>query len=218
MANFSTHINVAAFVSATTTWSFYHLSLVSKEDAPIYFLAGIIGGILPDIDHDNSTPLKIMQFLFANIFAFLSIYKFIGKLPILNLALIWIGSYLVCNIIFFIFKKITKHRGIIHSIPTAFILWFLSTVYSYYFMNLGVVKSYLIGFFLFLGYITHLVLDEIYAVDIAGNRLKNSFGSALKLFGRNSKINIVVYMILGALIIALPHKEVLINIFQRVIK
>ena len=62
MANFATHLNVAAFVSGVAAVSVSYTNLSTPKDAFIYFFAGIIGGILPDIDHDNSTPLKILQF------------------------------------------------------------------------------------------------------------------------------------------------------------
>jgi hypothetical protein len=37
---------------------------------------------------------------------------------------------------------------------------------------------------MFLGYMTHLTLDEIYSVDVMDTRLKSSFGTALKFFDR----------------------------------
>jgi hypothetical protein len=39
------------------------------------------------------------------------------------------------------------------------------------------------GFMMF-GYITHLVLDELYSVDVMDTRIKASFGTAFKLFDR----------------------------------
>ncbi len=45
-----------------------------------------------------------------------------------------------------------------------------------------------------LGYLSHLVLDEIYSVEWThGLRLKSSFGTALKLFGQSGWSNISVY-------------------------
>jgi hypothetical protein len=42
--------------------------------------------------------------------------------------------------------------------------------------------SWLAGGFALLGYLTHLVLDEIASVDLLGNRVKRSFGTAIKPF------------------------------------
>jgi hypothetical protein len=38
-----------------------------------------------------------------------------------------------------------------------------------------------------MGYVMHLVLDEIYSVDLTGARVKRSFGTALKLISANVK-------------------------------
>ena len=42
--------------------------------------------------------------------------------------------------------------------------------------------AWLGGGFMFIGYLTHLLLDELYSVNLMGQRLKRSFGSAMKLF------------------------------------
>lgn len=44
--------------------------------------------------------------------------------------------------------------------------------------------AWLAAGFMFVGFLVHLALDEIYAVDIEDKRLKNSFGTALKLVDR----------------------------------
>ena len=36
-------------------------------------------------------------------------------------------------------------------------------------------------FFSFFGYIVHLLLDELFSVDLLNSRLKSSFGTALKI-------------------------------------
>ena len=41
--------------------------------------------------------------------------------------------------------------------------------------------SWLMGLFVFLGFILHLGLDELYSVDFMNNRVKKSFGTALKI-------------------------------------
>ena len=46
--------------------------------------------------------------------------------------------------------------------------------------------AWLTGLFVLIGFITHLVLDEIYSVDIEGVSIKKSFGTALKLFDYRS--------------------------------
>ena len=218
MANFATHLNVAAFVSGSVAVLFHYNGLCSKEEAFLCFFAGSIGGILPDIDHDKSTPVRIMEFFFSNLIAFLVISKYIGKFPVLNLVLIWLLSYLATSVLFVFFKKITKHRGMIHSVPAALLAWFLTSILSYYYFNFDIEKSYLVGFFVFLGYITHLVLDEIFSVDLLGNRIKKSFGSALKICSKNSKINLFFYSALILSFLFLPHKKEFFGIIKGIAK
>ncbi len=42
-----------------------------------------------------------------------------------------------------------------------------------------------------IGYIVHLVLDEIYSVDLKNRKIKKSFGTALKLFKVDSNFAII---------------------------
>ena len=70
MANFTTHFNVAAFISAVGAGTMFYSGFVDKPEATLLFAGGVIGGILPDIDSNNSTPTKIMQYVFSNFFSF----------------------------------------------------------------------------------------------------------------------------------------------------
>ena len=47
-------------------------------------------------------------------------------------------------------------------------------------------SAWLTGLFVLIGFIIHLVLDEIYSVDVEGAVIKKSFGTALKLFDYHS--------------------------------
>ena len=217
MANFKTHLNVSAFVSGISVATLSYAHLITPKDSLLYFFGGIIGGILPDIDHNKSIPIRIMQIFFTNLIAFLVVFKFMKKYPLLNLLFIWIISYLIVSLLFLFFKKVTLHRGIIHSIPTSLIVWFLISIISYRFFNLDIKKSYLLGFFVFIGYITHLVLDEIYSIDITGEKIKKSFGSALKLWGNNSVVNFITYSILFILLIMLPQKGIFLSFIKGII-
>ena len=217
MANFSTHINTAALGGAVFA-SFLALNTgIDTKTSLFCFGATIIGGILPDIDHDKSTPLKIMHFVFANLISFFIIYKYIDSLKVLEIIALWFGINLITGILFYIFKKTTKHRGMIHSIPTAFLFWFLTSFFLYKFVGFDISKSYIIGMALFLGYLIHLVLDEIYSVDITGRKIKKSFGSALKICSNDKKINLFVYSLLFLSLLFLPQKTIIINLIKGII-
>jgi membrane-bound metal-dependent hydrolase YbcI (DUF457 family) len=215
MANFQTHFNVAAFVSGIGAGTMYYSGLVDKPDAALLFVGGIIGGILPDIDSDNSTPTKIMQYIFANLISFFVLFKYIGSYPILNLLFIWIGSFIGVMSILYIFYKITTHRGMFHSIPAAFIFWFSFSLLFYYIFKFNYLISWYFGMFVFLGFITHLLLDEIYSIDLSGVRMKKSFGTALKLWNKDIKSVILFYSLVIILFISMPHKKAFFNSFSK---
>ena len=214
MAKFVTHLNVSAFISAIGASVVVYNKLATINDALVFFATGIVGGLLPDIDHDKSKPLQIVKlFLFLFISLLLTI-KFYKTLPILNLALIWLVVYIAISILFYFFKKLTKHRGIIHSIPMGIFFSFLLFFISYYLFGFDETKSYLMGLFLFLGYISHLILDEIYSVDLVGNKIKKSFGSALKFCSNNQASNLLLITLILALFLFLPHKEKFLDILK----
>ena len=211
MANFSTHFNVASFISALGAGSMYYAGLVDKADATFLFAGGIIGGILPDIDSDNSTPTRIMQYIFSNLFAFFVLFKYIGLYPIGNLILIWILSFGVSFGFFYLFNNFTSHRGMFHSIPAGFVFWFGFSLLFYYIFKFDAMFSWYFGMFVFIGYITHLILDEIYSIDLSGARIKKSFGSALKFFSKDYKATAIFYMLAIILFLQMPLKSQFIN-------
>jgi len=215
MANFQTHFNVASFVSAIGAGVAYYSSLVDKPEAVLLFAGGIIGGVLPDIDSDNSTPTKIMQYIFANLISLFVLFKYIGVYPIGNLILIWIGSFIVSMFLFYLFNQLTHHRGMFHSIPAAFVAWFSFSLVFYYVFHYDYLISWYFGMFIFIGYITHLLLDEIYSVDLSNAKIKRSFGSALKLFNKDYKTVVIFYLLAGVLYFAMPYKKSFVNSFSK---
>lgn len=216
MANFATHFNVAAVVGGLSATSAFYVNLATKEEATAYFVATIIGGILPDIDSDHSTPMRIMQYVLANLISFFVLFDFIGRYPIWDILFIWGVSYSLVLGAFWIFKKVTRHRGMFHSIPAGLIFWFASSLSLFYLLKYPLIESWYFGMFIFIGYITHLTLDEIYSVDVSGMRIKKSFGTALKLFGKDIKSVILFYIVLITLFIAMPQKQIFLNSFHNI--
>jgi len=211
MANFQTHFNTASFVSAIGSGTMFYSGLVDKPEATLLFVGGIIGGILPDIDSNNSTPTKIMQYVFANLTSFFVLFNYIGEYPIGNLLLIWLGTFGGVILLFQIFKKITIHRGMFHSIPAGLIFWFGFSLIFYYIFQFHYLMSWYFGMFVFMGYLVHLLLDEIYSVDIKGKRIKKSFGTALKFWNKDIKSVILFYLLIIVLFWQMPQKESFIN-------
>jgi len=211
MANFQTHFNVASFASAVGAGTMFYSGFVDKSEAMLLFVGGIIGGILPDIDSDNSIPTKIMQYVFANLISFFVLFNYIGLYPIGNLLLIWIGSFIGVMFLFQLFNKITSHRGMFHSIPAGLIFWFSFSLLFYYVFKFNYIVSWYFGMFVFMGYLVHLTLDEVYSVDIKGQRIKKSFGTALKFWNKDLKSVIFFYILVIGLFWQMPNKQAFFN-------
>ena len=89
--------------------------------------------------------------------------------------------------VFHVFNVISVHRGNTHSL--VFILFASAvTVALTFFLSGASILSWVYGLALFVGGLIHLVLDELYSVDIAGVRLKKSFGTALKAIDMNTPL------------------------------
>ena len=215
MANFNMHLNTASIVSGISAAALASVHMIDIKTSFYCFFAGVLGGILPDIDHDNSIPVRIIQFVISNLVAFLVVYNYLGKLKLLDIIVLWLGISIVFEIIFFFFKRLTTHRGIIHSIPMGILFGLITILFLHNILHLSVIVSYYVGIFIFIGYLTHLILDEIYSVDLAGNKIKKSFGSALKLCSNDKRINLLIYFLIVIFFLFLPKKLEFFNLIKR---
>lgn len=182
MANFNTHITVAAVASGLLSTLCLQVGFIGASDALLLTLAGTIGGILPDVDLQRSYPSRIIFSLLGMILAFLWIFSTKDDLSIVEL---WVIGLLIFAVIrypvWMIFHKYTKHRGAIHSLLAAFAFAFFSTTISFNFFGKTAFLSWMIGSLVFFGFIIHLALDELYSVDFTNRRIKRSFGTAMKI-------------------------------------
>lgn len=182
MANFNTHLGVAAVGSGMLATLSLQVGFVNSSDALLLAVIGVVGGILPDIDLHYSYPSRILFSLLGFLLAFLWIFSAKNQLSIIELWGAGLGIYLMIRFpIWALFHKYTVHRGAIHSLFAALFFALTSSVLSYHFFGRSPFLSWLIALFIFSGFVLHLLLDEIYSVDFMGHRLKRSFGTALKL-------------------------------------
>lgn len=182
MANFNTHIGVAAVASGLISTLCLQVGLVDSKDAMLLVLMGTIGGILPDIDLHYSHPSRIIFSLLGLIVSFLWILSAENSLSISELWAIGIVIYLGVRYgLWALFNRYTTHRGAIHSVIAAFLSMQITTVISHHFYGKDDFTAWLIGFMVFVGFIIHLLLDELYSVDFMNRRIKRSFGTALKI-------------------------------------
>lgn len=181
MADFKTHLSVAGTLSGVLAIGCLHTSLAEPQDALLFFTLGTVGGILPDIDSDHSIPVKILFGCLAILAAFFSVFSKIGTFSIVESIVLWAVVFVVVRyLVFELFKRFTVHRGAFHSLLAAVFFCFLSTLLLHDGFGLPSALAWLSGCFVAVGYVIHLLLDELYSVDMMGVRLKKSFGTALK--------------------------------------
>ncbi|MGO1247644.1 MAG: metal-dependent hydrolase [Oceanisphaera sp.] len=182
MANFKTHIQVASVTSGVLAGALAWTQVVSLPEAAILWLTGSLGGIMPDIDADTSRSLQIIFRLFA-IFA-TALMLLYGRLhlPLLNTLLMATASYfLVRYPLRWGFARLTVHRASLHSLLANTVFAIMTVVVSHHLFHFTGIQAWLMGSFMFIGAVIHLLLDELYSIDLEGRRLKRSFGSAFKV-------------------------------------
>lgn len=209
MANFNTHLIVASTASGLAATTMLGAGIAKPEEVLLYFAAGAVGGLLPDLDSDNSVLLKVMFSVLGVLFSFLAMFTQAKYFSVAELVIIWLLCFLSMNYgLFLAFKKFTVHRGIFHSLPAGVFYGLLATFLSHAYLKFGEVVSWATGFFIFLGYLSHLLLDEIFSVDLSNKKIKKSWGTALKLFERkNIAGTIVMYLAVLLLFFISPSPQ-----------
>jgi len=217
------HFPLPSFIESyeLTKFLFINLSTII-----VMFFMGVIASILPDIDLDYSKPSQFLQiFTFFMIFGIINLFfgnylmdflkqDIISKY-INDFSLYFIYFSLIISItkglnlfLFFILSSNMNHRGVVHSIPFALMVSLIIyqiiiylNVFNVYLENNKIwLNAFLISLLFFIGFVTHLLLDELYSVDFKNKRLKSSWGTAMKFYDKN---NITGTIILYLLIIGL---------------
>ncbi len=185
MANFPTHIAVGTLVSGALATLTLAADAVSPENVLAVAIAGVVGSVLPDIDLKESRPSQAMFNGLGLFISFAMLFVFVAQLSIAEMWILWIGTYIsIRYVAYFIFHRMSYHRGIYHSVLAGVFFWFVTAIIYRYVLQRHEGVAWLAGAFTFIGYLVHLTLDEIYSVDVMGARIKRSFGSALKLIDR----------------------------------
>ena len=182
MANFTTHIAVGTLVSGGLATLTLAADVVAPENLIAVTMAGVLGSVLPDIDLKDSRPSKAMFSGLAVFFSFAVLFGTAEHLSIAELMILWLGTLAFVRYgAKAVFHEFSYHRGIWHSVLAAVFCAAITAVVYYYLLKRPDGVAWLAGGFMFIGYMTHLVLDEMYSVDVMDVRIKASFGTAVKL-------------------------------------
>jgi LexA-binding, inner membrane-associated putative hydrolase len=222
MAMFRGHITTSGILGVGVgAFGWYYL----HYDWGTACLAGgltAIGGMLPDLDSDSGIPAREMFGLAAVIVPLLLVHRLQSfqltpEQLLVILAAIYFGvRYGVSEI----FRRVTVHRGMFHSVP-AMIIAGLAVFLMYHgpapaaptstpslanFPEHPVVADELRKRLYFaagtmIGFLSHLVLDELFAVNLMGvvPKLNQFAGSALKLKSDSWSATLFTYAILCVL-------------------
>jgi membrane-bound metal-dependent hydrolase YbcI (DUF457 family) len=194
MADFKTHISTSTAIGIG-----YGVAGYMALEAPITtcVLSGglcSVAGMLPDLDSDSGVPVREMMSLAAAVVPMLMMDRFI-HLGFSHEMMVVAGGVLYFTIRFGvaeIFKRYTVHRGMWHSLPAAAVAGLLAFLICS--CDDTAMRWYKAGGVV-LGFLSHLVLDELWAIDIkrGGFRFKKSFGTAFKLWSGNTWANVSTY-------------------------
>lgn len=201
MAGFRTHIAFSGGLGFL--YGGAAVNPMGFETEPAVLAAGLttVGGMLPDLDSDSGVPIREMFGLAAIVvpLTLVSRLQYLGVSQEGILATLLFGYVLIRYVCSFVFKHFTVHRGMFHSVP-AMLISGLVVYLGYHSPNRSLRMLFAGG--VMLGFLSHLVLDEIYSVGFNGVRikLKSSAGSAVKFVSPSMGATAVCYALLGALL------------------
>jgi membrane-bound metal-dependent hydrolase YbcI (DUF457 family) len=201
MASYKGHLAFSTMLGAGVgAFGAMHLGL---DWGPVGLGVGLtaLGGLLPDMDSDSSVPVRELFGLAAAATPFL-LYARVARagLNAEQMLVVLGGLYLLIRYgASTVFKRLTAHRGMFHSLP-AMLIAGLAVYLIYHNPDLRV-RAYL-GAGTALGFLSHLVLDELCDVDFLGRKphLSRFAGNPLKLVSRSLPATAITYLVLAALI------------------
>ncbi|MCA9153358.1 MAG: metal-dependent hydrolase [Pirellulaceae bacterium] len=200
MADFKTHISTSTVIGIGYGIAGYHFLEIPPSTAIV--AAGLCGvsGMLPDLDSDSGVPLRETVTFSAAVVPMLMLDRF-QQMGLSNESMVLAAGVVYLTIRFVIaeiFRRYTVHRGMWHSIPAAISVGLLAFLIVHgedillrAFKTTAVV----------LGFMVHLLLDEIWSFELRGGRvrIKKSFGTAMKFWGKDSWANFSTYTKLALL-------------------
>jgi hypothetical protein len=200
MAGFRMHITVSGALGVVYGGVAVEPLGFSTEAAILAAGLTTVGGMLPDLDSDSGVPVRELFGLAAAVFPLLLVPRMV-HLELSReaiLAVLLFGYIIIRYGAANLFRHLNVHRGMYLSLPAMLISGL--SVYLAYHSPDRTVRLLLAGGVM-IGFLSHLILDEIYSVDWRGVRikLKSSAGSAVKFMSTSLVATATCYAILGGL-------------------
>ncbi len=201
MASYRGHLTFAGLLGA----GYGSLALLEGnwDWGTVLIAAGLttLGGLLPDLDSDSGVPVRELFGVSAAIAPILLFdrVRSLCQQSTEQTVVVLAATYLFIRyVLAYVFKTFTVHRGMFHSIP-ALVIAGLATYVIY--PSGDVRRRIFLSGAVMIGFLSHLILDEIYSVDFMGARLRlNKYaGSALKLVSKSWPATLTTYVLLALL-------------------
>ena len=209
MPGFRAHIIGSSIVGVGYGAAAWYLGGMTPTTAVLGAGLCTASGLLPDLDSGEGMSLRETTAFAAAIVPMLMIQRFQQwGLPLEGMILAAAAIYAAVRYgLTWLLENYAKHRGMLHSVPAAAIagqITFLA------FMSAEPLHRYFVSGAVVLGFLSHLVLDEIWAVrqGLFGPKVKKSFGTAMKFAGPELWPNLVSYgivILLGAIAASDAH-------------
>ncbi len=190
MAGYREHVTVSGLLGiAYGTGS----TLVMGFSPAQGLLSGLltwIAGMLPDLDSEGGKPIRG---LFSAVAAIVPLFlmRYIDSMGGDNERAVVMALMLYLLIRYgaaWVVGKLSVHRGMFHSIPALLIS---AEITFLFYRHVDNDVRLLMAGGVALGFLSHLILDELYSVQWDGTRvkLKRSSGTAMKFMGKHSLAN-----------------------------
>jgi membrane-bound metal-dependent hydrolase YbcI (DUF457 family) len=158
-----------------------------------------VSGMLPDLDSGPGRPLRESVTFAAAVVPMLMIDRF-KRLGMTPDAMVLSGGLIYLSIRFgaaWVLRHWSVHRGMFHSLPTALIFSELAFLLC---SSGGLPLRFFEAGAVMIGFLSHLILDEIWSVEWRGLRphLKYTFGTAFKAWGPCLWSNALTYLLMVA--------------------
>ncbi|MCC6510616.1 MAG: metal-dependent hydrolase [Pirellulaceae bacterium] len=213
MADFRTHMLTSTTVGAIYGLVGFKLGLPWQTCVVAGGLCSV-SGMLPDLDSDSGRPLREATTLAAAVVPMLMVERF-QRFGWGHETMVLAAGVLYLFIRFGlteIFRRFTVHRGMWHSVPAAVVVGMISfLVMDCEDITLRIFKTMAVVS----GFMSHLILDEIWSVDFKRGqyKFKSSFGTALKLWGNDRWANFSTYFKLVGLSYLVYQDQAFMNRF-----
>ncbi len=200
MASYVGHLSCSALLGAA--WGSFGIWSLGLDWGPAFLGAGLtaVAGLLPDLDSDSGVPVRELFSLLAAVVPVFLFERVRERGFTTEQTLVLLGGVYV-----FIrygarhyFRRVTVHRGMFHSIPA---LLLVGTIVFLMYHNPDRNTRLFMAGGAMIGFLSHLVLDELCSVDLTGGkvRLNRYAGSALKLFSPSAPATLTTWLLLGLL-------------------